>query len=75
MGCLPDTGWVHKYKSGMKPGTPTLRSTPLLNHVRERIQYLHYSLQTEKANLYWARFLIRWHGRAGSCSICATGAR
>ncbi len=56
----------------MKPGTPTLRSTSMLDQVRERIRYLKDSLQTEKANLYWARFFIRWHGRAGSCGICAT---
>ena len=49
----------------MKPGTPALRSTRLLDQVRERIRYLHYSLQTEKAYLYWVRFFIRWHGRAG----------
>jgi integrase len=37
----------------------------LLDQIRERIRYLHYSLQTEKAYLYWARFFIRWHGRTG----------
>lgn len=49
----------------MKPGTPVLRSTRLLDQVRERIRYLHYSLQTEKADLHWVRFFIRWHGRDG----------
>ncbi|MDP3346274.1 MAG: integron integrase [Hydrogenophaga sp.] len=49
----------------MKPGMPTLRSTRLLDQVRERIRYLHYSLQTEKAYLYWIKFFIRWHGRDG----------
>ncbi|MBS3911209.1 MAG: integron integrase [Hydrogenophaga sp.] len=49
----------------MKPGTPVLRSTRLLDQVRERIRYLHYSLQTEKAYLHWVRFFIRWHGRGG----------
>ena len=49
----------------MKPGTPTLHSTRLLDQVRERIRYLHYSLQTEKAYLYWINFFIRWHGRDG----------
>ena len=49
----------------MKPGTPALRSTRLLDQLRERIRYLHYSLQTEKAYLYWVRFFVRWHGRAG----------
>ncbi|TWO72521.1 integron integrase [Caenimonas sedimenti] len=34
----------------------------LLDQVRERARYLHYSLSTEKAYLYWVRFFIRWHG-------------
>ena len=37
----------------MKPGVPQLQSTRLLDQVRERIQYLHHSLKTEKAYLYW----------------------
>ena len=49
----------------MKPGSPSLTSTRLLDQLRERIRYLHYSLQTEKAYLYWTRFFIRWHGRGG----------
>lgn len=42
----------------MKPGTPSFTSTRLLDQLRERIRYLHYSLQTEKASLYWVRFVI-----------------
>lgn len=45
----------------MKPGFPPLQSTRLLDQVRERIRYLHYSLKTEKAYLYWIRFFIRWN--------------
>jgi integron integrase len=41
---------------------PPLHSTRLLDQVRERARYLHYSLNTEKAYLYWIRFFIRWHG-------------
>ena len=44
----------------MKPGTPLLRSTRLLDQVSERIRYMHYSFKTEKAYLYWVRFFIRW---------------
>ncbi len=40
----------------MKPGTPALRSTRLLDQLRERMRYLQDSLQTEKAHLYWVRF-------------------
>jgi integron integrase len=44
----------------MKPGAPLLTSTRLLDQVSERIRYMHYSLKTEKAYLYWVRFFIRW---------------
>ena len=41
---------------------PPLRSVRLLDQVRERIRYRHYSLSTEKVYLYWVRFFIRFHG-------------
>ncbi|MFN5178332.1 phage integrase N-terminal SAM-like domain-containing protein, partial [Limnohabitans sp.] len=44
----------------MKPGAPSLQFTRLLDQVRERVRYKHYSLKTEKAYLYWIRFFIRW---------------
>ena len=50
----------------MKPGTPPLQSTRLLDQARERIRYLHYSLSTEQTYLYWVRFFIRWSGRGGT---------
>jgi integron integrase len=49
----------------MKPGMPVLRSVRLLDQLRERIRYLHYSLSTEKAYVYWVRWFIRWHGQGG----------
>ncbi|BCO28489.1 hypothetical protein MIZ03_3395 [Rhodoferax lithotrophicus] len=49
----------------MKPGTPPLQSTRMLDQLRERIRCMHYSLSTEKVYLYWVRFFIRWHGRGG----------
>ncbi len=49
----------------MKPGTPLLQSPRLLDQVRERVRYLHYSLKTEKAYLYWVRFSIRWSAAQG----------
>ena len=42
--------------------SPPLHSARLLDQVRERARYLHYSLSTEKAYLYWIRFFVRWHG-------------
>ena len=38
------------------------QSPRLLAQVRERARYLHYSLRTENAYLYWIRFFIRWNG-------------
>ena len=43
----------------MKHGKPVLQSIRLLDQVRERIRYLHYSLSTEKVYLYWVRFFVR----------------
>lgn len=57
---------MYRYIESDKVAAPVLRSVRLLDQLRERIRYLHYSLQTEKAYLYWARFFIRWHGRNGS---------
>jgi len=41
---------------------PPLHSTRLLDQLRERIRYRHYSLKTEKAYLFWVRRFIRFHG-------------
>lgn len=57
---------MYRYIDSDKVATPVLRSVRLLDQLREHIRYLHYSLQTEKAYLYWARFFIRWHGRNGT---------
>jgi len=40
---------------------PPLRSQKLLDQLRERLRYAHYSLRTEKTYVYWARFFIRFH--------------
>jgi hypothetical protein len=49
----------------MKPGTPALRAIRLLDQVRERARYLHYSLSTEKTYLHWIKFFIRRQARDG----------
>jgi integron integrase len=46
----------------MKPRKPILLSVRILDQVKERIRYLHYSLSTEKVYIYWVKFFIRWHG-------------
>ena len=45
------------------PVLPPLRATKVLDQLRERVRYLHYSLRTEKAYLYWVRMFIRYHKR------------
>lgn len=45
----------------MQTRMPPLQSTRLLDQLRERARYLHYSLATEKAYVYWVRFFVRWH--------------
>lgn len=46
----------------MKPAAPPLRATRLLDQVRERIRYKHYSLRTEQAYVHWITFFVRWSG-------------
>ena len=47
----------------MKAATrPPLRSARLLDQLRERIRYCHYSMRTEDSYVYWVRSFIRFHG-------------
>lgn len=41
---------------------PPLTAVKLLDQVRERVRYLHYSIRTEEAYVYWIRGFIRFHG-------------
>lgn len=41
---------------------PPLRSVKVLDQLRERIRYLHYSLRTKQAYVHWVRAFIRFHG-------------
>ena len=47
-------------KSGTTP-LPPLRTIKILDQLRERIRYLHYSLRTEEAYVYWVRAFIQFH--------------
>jgi hypothetical protein len=49
-------------KPGISPSPPAPQSTRLLGQMRERLRYLHYSLRTEQAYVYWVRWFIRFHG-------------
>lgn len=44
------------------PTLPPLRASKILDQLRERIRYLHYSLRTEEIYVYWVRAYIRFHG-------------
>ena len=44
------------------PRLPALRSTRVLDQLRERIRLLHYSRRTEEAYVHWCRAFIRFHG-------------
>jgi len=48
-----------------RPATPlpALRSVRLLDQVRERIRYLHYSIRTEDAYVHWVKAFIFFHDR------------
>jgi hypothetical protein len=35
----------------------------LLDALRERLRYMHYSLRTEEAYVHWVRSYVRWSGR------------
>jgi integron integrase len=48
---------------GLAPNLPPLQSTKLLDQVRERIRYLHYSIRTEEAYLHWIRGFIHFHDK------------
>jgi integron integrase len=41
---------------------PPLHSAKVLDQLRERVRYLHYSLRTEEAYVHWCRAFIRFHG-------------
>ena len=48
-------------KSSSVAPLPPLRASKLLDQLRERIRYLHYSIRTEEAYVHWARAFIRFH--------------
>jgi hypothetical protein len=52
-----------QHKCRVRTRSEDLPAPPrLLDQVRERARYLHYSLRTEKAYVYWVRMFVRWSG-------------
>ena len=41
---------------------PALRAPKIMDQLRERLRYLHYSERTEKVYVRWCRSFIRFHG-------------
>jgi hypothetical protein len=56
---------MNRHNRSDKPDWVPPRSNRLLDQVRERVRYLHYSLQTEKAYVYWAKAFVLWAARSG----------
>jgi integron integrase len=56
---------MYRYNKSEKVAAPPLASKRLLDQVRERIRYLHYSLKTKKSYLYWVRFFVLWCAKQG----------
>lgn len=46
----------------MSAQLPPLTATRLLDQVRERVRYMHYSLRTEQAYVYWVKAFVHFHG-------------
>lgn len=59
------TSYIHSGKprrSHVVVSSPPLQAVRLLDRVRERIRYRHYSYRTEQQYVYWVLAFIRFHG-------------
>ena len=52
---------MYSINKSVKKHMPPLQSARILDQLRERNRYLHRSLRTEEAYVYWARAFIRFH--------------
>lgn len=52
---------INARQPSKSPDRPPLLSKRLLDQMRERLRYMHYSLRTEQTYLYWVRWFIRFH--------------
>jgi Phage integrase, N-terminal SAM-like domain len=57
---------MYRYNKKVKVAIPALTSKRLLDQVRERIRFYHYSIKTEKAYVYWVKFYVLWSSREGA---------
>ncbi len=58
---LLNTVFLTMQHTTYKAPLPPLRSQRLLEQVRERVRYLHFSLRTEQAYVHWTRAFVRFH--------------
>ncbi|GLS16315.1 hypothetical protein [Hydrogenophaga electricum] len=65
---------MNRHNRSDKPAWIPPRSARLLDQVRERIRYLHYSLQTEKVYVHWAKTLVLWAARSRVAAFAQTQA-
>ena len=63
------SGDMYSHNQNGKPRRPPpspdrlpLKAERLLDQVRERIRYKHYSIRTEQQYVYWVRAFVRFHG-------------
>ena len=52
----------HSPRNSASSPLPPLRSARLLDQLRERICYDHYSLRTEQSYVHWVRRFAHFHG-------------
>ena len=51
----------HSSRNSASSPLPPLRSARLLDQLRERIRYDHYSLRTEQSYVHWVRRFVHFH--------------
>ena len=54
---------MNSHNNPRKTSIPVLKSTRLLDQLKEQIRYLHYSLRTEEAYVFWVKKFIFFHGK------------
>ena len=58
---VDEVGGRNEEESGRSNGWPPA-APRLLDALRERLRYMHYSLRTEETYVYWVRGFVRWAG-------------
>ena len=56
-------GCMNRFNGSDKPDWAPPLSVKRLDQVRERVRYPYYSLQNEKAYVYWAKAFVLWAAR------------